>query len=118
VNVAAARQQQQRQPKVVGEPGDACTHGVVLLVGLIEVVLKKLLQSAGRIAAADPELLRTITNSSNSSSGGSSSGSEGVCGDGSVLLLESVQAQVLVTAKHVQLAVAQDEDLTELLLRE
>jgi hypothetical protein len=119
----ASRQQQQQQQSKVEEPGDACTHGVVLLVGLLEVVLKRLLQGAGRLAAADPDLLLS-SNSSSSRSGDAAAGSaaagaaEGAAdGHGRVLSLQSVQPRVVVTAKHVQLAVAEDADLTTLLLR-
>lgn len=124
-HMQTARQQQQQQPKVE-EPGDACTHGVVLLVGLLEVVLKRLLQGAGRLAAADPDLLLSSSTASKNSSSSSGDAAEnaatgaaagGADGDGRVLLLQSVQPRVVVTAKHVQLAVAQDEDLTTLLLR-
>ena len=102
---------------------------MVLLLGLIEVVLKKLLQQAGRVAAADPEVLGISSRSSGGASGSGGSRksgeagevrgvSEGGVGDSEVLLLQSVQPRVVITAKHVQLAVARDKDLSKILLQE
>lgn len=93
-----------------GESGALVTHGVVVLVGLVEVVLQRLLCAAAQVAAADPQLL--LINSSQSSSGGSSYAA-GATGD---VLYPLGEGDVWVTAKHVRLAVAQDEQLASLLM--
>lgn len=127
--------QQQQQPKDDSEPGDACTHGVVLLAGLVEVLLQRLLRAAAEVAASDPELLLHSSPADPASSqadavgtAAAGAGAAGAAGagaasrvpyglpDGAVLMSSpGQQPQVLVGAKHVQLAVVQDEDLATLL---
>jgi hypothetical protein len=91
-----------------GEPGAEVTHGVVVLVGLVEVVLQRLLRAAAQVAAADPQLLLLKSSQSSSSSY--------AAGDSGDVLCPGAQGVVWVTAKHVQLAVAEDEQLAALLL--
>jgi hypothetical protein len=98
------QQQQQQQAQAVQEKaeeaGDATTHGVVLIAGFLEAILKLLLEAAGRAAAQQAGVQLGV-------------GQQAGSGDEQQ---QQQGASVFVTARHVLLGVAGDADLSSLLL--
>jgi hypothetical protein len=98
-----AMQQQQQQPAQdsAQEAGDATTHGVVLIAGFLEVILKLLLEAAGTTAQQQAGV-QVQDGLQAESTGPQQQQQQG--------------AGVFVTARHVLLGVAGNADLSSLLL--
>ncbi|WIA13491.1 hypothetical protein OEZ85_007067 [Tetradesmus obliquus] len=96
------QQRQQHQPAQdsAQEAGDATTHGVVLVAGFLEVILRLLLEAAG--SAAQQQAALQLGGGQHASSDEQQQQQQGV--------------SVFVTARHVLLGVAGNADLSSLLL--